>query len=86
MYKNGINSANRYILYQPGATMINGVNSMVPIAHVRVGDKDFNAYISICSISRNIHVFKYDEYQCKYDVFPSQAEAQVWINKDLYQD
>ena len=66
--------------------MINGVNSMVPIAHVRVGDRDYNAYISICSISRNIHVFKYDEYQCKYEVFASQAEAQVWINQDLAED
>ena len=65
--------------------MINGINSMVPIAHVRVGDKDFNAYISICSITRNIHVFKYNEDMnyCKYDVFASQAEAQVWINQDL---
>ena len=65
--------------------MINGINSMVPIAHVRVGNKDFNAYISICSVSRNIHVFKYNEELCicEYEVFANQAEAQVWINKNL---
>ena len=65
--------------------MINGINSMVPIAHVRVGNKDYCAYISICSISRNIHVFKYNEEigQCEYEVFPCQAEAQTWINQNL---
>ena len=63
--------------------MIDGINAMLPIAHVRVGDRDYNCYISICSITRNIHVFKYNELHCKYDVFTSQAEAQKWINKDL---
>lgn len=63
--------------------MIDGINAMVPIAHVRVGDRDYNAYISYCSISDNIHVFKYNDTRCEYDVFPTKMEAQIWINKNL---
>lgn len=63
--------------------MIDGINAMVPIAHVRVGDRDYNCYISICSTTNNIHVFKYNDYKCEYEVFPNQYQAQIWINRNL---
>ena len=60
--------------------MIDGINAMVPIAHVQVGNRDFNAYISMCSVTRNIHVFKYNDRRCDYEVFDNQRDAQNWIN------
>ena len=63
--------------------MIDGFNAMVPIAHVSLVDRDYNCYISICSITNNIHVFKYNDHKCEYDVFPNQYSAQCWINQNL---
>ena len=56
---------------------------MVQIAHVHLVDRDYNAYISLCPTTNNIHVFKYNDCICEYDVFPTKMEAQIWINQNL---
>ena len=63
--------------------MIDGINAMIPIAHVTLVDRDYNCFISMSTITRNIHVFKYNESACEYEVFPSQYEAETWINQNL---
>jgi hypothetical protein len=52
-------------------------NYIVPVAHVNVKDTDTNVYVSICMLTRNIHIFKYNEDMsiCEFEVCESQAEA-----------
>lgn len=61
--------------------MIDGINPMLPIAHVHVRDRDYNCYISVCTTTHNIHVFKYNSSRCEYEVFDSQEEAQRYLNR-----
>lgn len=65
--------------------MINGYNSMVPLAHVHVRDRDYSAYISLCSETHNIHIFKYNDTCCDYEVFGgNQSElAQIFLDSYL---
>ncbi len=50
-------------------------NSIVPVAHIRVQDYDYNVYISMDTVNRKINIFKYDEVSCDYDTFDNQADA-----------
>ena len=63
--------------------MINGVNTMVPLAHVTVRDRDYQCYISMDSVSRNIHIFKYTDMSCDYEVFSDYDEACDYLNQNL---
>jgi len=64
--------------------MRESVNGMISIAHVQVKDKGFNAYVSMCLITRTIHVFKYNDLCCDYDVFDSQLLASQFLQKPLH--
>lgn len=64
--------------------MRESVNGMISIAHVQVKDRGFNAYVSMCLITRSIHVFKYNELCCDYDVFDSQYLASQYLQKPLH--
>lgn len=44
---------------------------MEQIAHIRVHGTEHCVFISFCSVSRNLHIFKYDEHSCEYEVFPN---------------
>jgi hypothetical protein len=61
-------------------------NTMMSIAHVKIRDNNYTAYISMCMVTRNIHVFKYDEArgQCDYEVFDCQYLASQWLEKPLF--
>jgi|APGre2960657373_1045057.scaffolds.fasta_scaffold19338_1 hypothetical protein len=63
--------------------MRESVNGMISIAHVQVKDMGFNAHVSMCLISRTIHVFKYNDVCCDYDVFDSQYLASQYLEKPL---
>ncbi len=56
---------------------------MVPLAHVRVRDHDYAVYISLCLHTRSMHIFKYNEVCCEYDVFDVQEEATRFIEQPL---
>jgi hypothetical protein len=58
-------------------------NAMIPLAHISVSDRDFNVYISLCITSRNMHIFKYNDHSCDYEVFGSEGAAVQWISKPL---
>lgn len=62
--------------------MINA-NSMIPLAHVQVRDRDYCVYISMCVISRRMHIFKYNELSCDYDVFERESDACEFIEQPL---
>jgi hypothetical protein len=63
--------------------MRESVNGMISIAHVTVKDMGFNAHVSMCLITRNIHVFKYNDLACDYEVFDSQRLASQFLEKPL---
>jgi hypothetical protein len=49
--------------------MIDGINTMISLAHVYVRDRDYNVFLSMCTVTRNLHVFKYNDHRCAYEVF-----------------
>ena len=59
------------------------------IAHVRVCDRNFFVYISLCHESNNLHILKYDDVSCEYEVFPMSGTNSeiptitVWIQKPI---
>lgn len=63
--------------------MQESVNGMINIAHVYVKDMGFTAHVSMCLITRQIHIFKYNELACEYDVFDSQFLAGQFLEKPL---
>ena len=58
-------------------------NSIVPVAHVRVNDSDYNVYISMDTANRKINIFKYDDVCCDYDTFDNQADACAFLETPL---
>ena len=63
--------------------MRESVNGMINIAHVNVRNMGFNAHVSMCLITRNIHVFKYNDLACDYEVFDSQLLASQYLEEPL---
>lgn len=57
--------------------------TMVQIAHVQVKDKNFNAVISMCPDSMNLHIFKYNDYGCDYEVFQDKWAATLYLEQQL---
>ena len=57
------------------------LHSMVPIAHIHVRDRNYDVYVSMSLITRNIHVFKYSEDRsvCEYEVFSQYQDAQDYL-------
>ena len=58
-------------------------NSIVPIAHVTVRDRDYNVYISMCTVTNNMHIFKYNDMCCDYEIFSQEGDAATWLDKPL---
>lgn len=58
---------------------------LVTIAHVKIADRDCNAYISMNKLNDRVHVFKYCETTgiCQYEVFDDHRHAQVWLEHPL---
>jgi len=59
-------------------------NSIIHLAHVAVHDREYNVAISLCTASRRIHVFKYNDHCCDYEQFDNQHEACEFLEKPLY--
>lgn len=79
----GNDSPNLYKEYQTVKYMMTTANTMVPLAHVYVKDQDYNVYISMCTISRRMHVFKYNEVCCQYEIFDNYDEVTHWLSQRL---
>ena len=63
--------------------MIDGVNSMINLAHVYVRDRDYSVFLSMCTISKRLHVFKYNEHRCSYEVFDDYSECCRYLEQIL---
>lgn len=57
--------------------------TMVQLAHVNVNGHNYNVVISACTDSGNIHIFKYNDRACEYEVFGSSDEAADFISKPV---
>jgi len=55
----------------------------IPVAHVHVAERDYSVYISVCLASRQLHIFKYNQSYCDYEVFDSEGSACTWLEKPL---
>lgn len=58
-------------------------NNMIQLAHVHVANSDYNIIITLCITSQRIHIFKYNDRRCDYDIFDNQADAVRFVNKSL---
>ena len=58
-------------------------NSMVALAHVHVSERDYNVYISMCTVTHNMHIFKYNEVCCDYEIFSREDDACTWLENPL---
>ena len=58
-------------------------DSILPVAHIHVADTDYNVYISVCTVTRHMHIFKYNDRECAYELFDNQADACQFIEEPL---
>jgi len=58
-------------------------NSMVPLAHIEVRDSNYAVYISMCTVTQQMHIFKYNDRHCSYEVFCEEGEACRWLEIPL---
>jgi hypothetical protein len=58
-------------------------DTIQPLAHIHVAETDYNVYISICLATRHMHIFKYNDTACEYEIFDGQEDACQFISKPL---
>lgn len=58
-------------------------NSMIPLAHIQVAERDYSVYISLCTVTRQMHIFKYNQLYCSYEVFAEEGAACRWLEEPL---
>ena len=64
--------------------MYNQVNPYVTVAHIAVKDRDYNVHISINTVTHQMHVFKYNETQCLYEILDNQQAVQEFLDRPLH--
>jgi hypothetical protein len=54
---------------------------IIPIAHVTIRDRGYNAYVSLNTMTHALHVFKYDEDSgiCIYEVFDDHSQVEEFL-------
>ena len=58
-------------------------DTIIPVAHIHVNDTDYNVYISICTATKHMHIFKYNDVCCEYEVFDGSEDACEFIEQPL---
>ncbi len=58
-------------------------NSMITLAHIQVKDRNYAVYISLCTVTRQMHIFKYNDSWCDYEVFAEEGAACQWLEQPL---
>ena len=57
--------------------------NMERITHVRVDDRGFNVYISVCYDTMRLHAYKYDDYSIEWETFLSLSDFADWLQKPI---
>ena len=58
-------------------------NTIISIAHVYIAEHDYMVKVSMCTVSRRIHIFKYNNFSCEYDQFDCQLLASRFLEKPI---
>lgn len=53
------------------------------IAHIRVSDREYNVYISICYTSMTLHAYKYNDTSIVYDWFYTLDDFKSWLQEPI---
>jgi len=57
--------------------------NMEHITHIRVHDRDFNVYLSICHDTLRLHAWKYDENSIEWETFTDMNEFRNWVSSPV---
>jgi hypothetical protein len=60
------------------------INPYVTVAHIAVKDRDYNVHISVNTVTHQMHVFKYNETQCQYEILDNQRAVQEFLDRPLH--
>ena len=58
-------------------------NTIVHLAHVSVADRSYNVSISVCMATKHIHIFKYNDLCCEFEIFDNESEACAFLERPL---
>lgn len=53
------------------------------VAHIRIEDRGYNVYISICYDTMTLHAYKYDDQGINYNWFNSLQEFNLWVQTPI---
>jgi hypothetical protein len=63
--------------------MYNEYNPYITVAHITVRDRDYNVHISLNTETHQMHVFKYSETECQYEILDNQISVQEFLDRPL---
>lgn len=66
--------------------MYHNINPYVTVAHITVRDRDYSVHISINTVTLQMHVFKYSETECCYEILDNQAAVSQFLDLPLGSD
>lgn len=64
--------------------MYHNINPYVTVAHITVRDRDYNVHISINTVTHQMHVFKYSDTECCYEILDNQVAVQEFLDRPLH--
>ena len=64
--------------------MYNEVNPYITVAHIAVKDRDYNVHISLNTVTHQMHVFKYNDTRCLYEILDNQTAVQEFLDLPLH--
>ena len=62
---------------------MNNYNPYITVAHIQVKDRDYCVHVSMNMETHYMHIFKYNEQGCSYDIFDNQRDATLFLDREL---
>lgn len=63
--------------------MYNEYNPYITVAHIAVKDRDYNVHISLNTETHQMHVFKYNDTACAYEILDNQIAVSDFLDQPL---
>lgn len=64
--------------------MYDNINPYITVAHIAVQDRDYSVHISLNTVTHRMHVFKYSETECQYEILDNQIAVQEFLDLPLH--
>jgi hypothetical protein len=58
-------------------------NPYITVAHIQVKDRDYCVHVSMNTETHCMHIFKYNDDCCSYDIFDNQQDATLFLDREL---